>query len=178
VLAESVTQIHVKHIRLPSKRDELFYTMKVAARGSIRRAPNALSWVEALHKMSRHADPGDVIRGWNSQSGSSDQIKGNKAQAVKNVLEMDPQIRGVLLSTVSEMGWEGWQAPACQVSGLIVGGWVGHCCCVCCFCCEAHRTPRTTSAARSSYQVLFTRPPAPRGQARGLPAELSPWSPA
>ena len=87
----------------PSRRDKLFYNFTLASRGSIRRAPHVLAWVEALTKLKE--DPSVIVRKWNAMASTTQQLRGNKAMAVKTVIERMPSsVLSLLLQHVGSCG--------------------------------------------------------------------------
>ena len=109
-------------------RDQIFHRNKIEARGSIRKAPNVISWALSLDKL-RHAgdkDAGAIIRAWNTGASKQQQLVGGKAQALKNVLEHMPSdvFTNVLLPAVSELSWEKcpWSDDAFSNKRIFPGG--------------------------------------------------------
>ena len=86
------------------------------ARGSIRKAPNVISWTSSFDKLraAGDKDAATIIRAWNSESSKSHQIVGPKAQALKNVLGLMPAniFTTIVIAAVSELGWE--TCPRCD----------------------------------------------------------------
>ena len=88
----STSRIYAKLVVWTNLRDQIFHRNKIDARGSIRKAPNVISWTISLDKL-RHAgdkDAGAIIKSWNTESSNHHQIVGAKAQALKNVLGLMP----------------------------------------------------------------------------------------
>ncbi len=52
VLWESCRKIHVYAMKFASYQDQLFHTLKVSVRGSIRKPPNAATWAPLLISLS------------------------------------------------------------------------------------------------------------------------------
>eukprot|EP00959_Pyramimonas_sp_CCMP1952_P455240 9471258-Pyramimonas_sp.AAC.2 len=53
------------------------------------------------------SDSGGVIRTWNAQASRSSQIAGEKAQSIKNIMElMPPAAYHAIMDLVSKIGWE------------------------------------------------------------------------
>ena len=80
------------------------------SRGSIRKAPNVITWALSLDKLRQvgDKDAGAIIKEWNNRASRQQQLVGGKAQALKNVLDMMPQevFTEIVVRAVSEMGWE------------------------------------------------------------------------
>ena len=97
-------------------RSQIFHRNKIDARGSIRKAPNVISWTTSLDKLREAGDKdaATIIRAWNRESSRSHQIVEAKAQALKNVLGKMPAkiITTIVLLAVSELGWE--KCPWCD----------------------------------------------------------------
>ena len=106
----STRRIYAKLVVWNNLRDQIFHRNKIDARGSIRKAPNVITWALSLHKLrlAGDNDAGAIIREWNNTASRQQQLGGGKAQALKNVLDMMPQevFTEVVVRAVSEMGWE------------------------------------------------------------------------
>ena len=63
------------------------------ARGSIRKAPNVITWALPLDKLRQSGDKyaGAIIKKWDNRASRQQQLMGGKAQAPKYVLDMMPQ---------------------------------------------------------------------------------------
>ncbi|CAK8990693.1 Uncharacterized protein SCF082_LOCUS2343 [Durusdinium trenchii] len=110
VLRESLQSIKCKHIRLSSRTDELFFNMKKSQRGSIRKAPSAISWVVSLRNTfagNKSLDPAGIIKQWNGICARSDRLVGAKAMSVTNLFQLPEKCLDIILDTVSIYGWEG-----------------------------------------------------------------------
>jgi hypothetical protein len=107
-LHKSMCNINVMHIYYKTKRDQLFASFAIGERGSIRQAPNSITWAFSLKGLGRHGDKdaGVVIKCWNASQPRSSQITGAKAQAVKNILELDDEAAASLLKSVARFGWQ------------------------------------------------------------------------
>ena len=106
----SARRIYAQLVVWVNMREQVFHRNKIDARGSIRKAPNVISWTISLDKL-RHAgdkDAGAIIRAWNNEASGQQQLVGGKAQALKNVLGLMPVdvFTNVLLPAVSELSWE------------------------------------------------------------------------
>ena len=106
----STRRIYAKPTVWNNLRDQIFHRNKIEARGSIRKAPNVITWALSLDKL-RHAgdkDAGVIIKAWNNKASRQQQLGGGKAQALKNVLDLMPQdvFTEIVVRAVSEMGWE------------------------------------------------------------------------
>lgn len=89
--------------------DEVFYNFKESIRGSIRKPPNAMTWVHSLMALVKcgENDPAGVIRTWNFQASRNSQITGEKAQSIKNIMELMPQdAYNSITDLVAKIGWE------------------------------------------------------------------------
>ena len=106
----SVRRIYAQLVVWDNLRTQIFHRNKIDARGSIRKAPNVISWTVPLDKL-RHAgdkDAGAIIKSWNTESSKHHQIVGAKAQPLKNVLGLMPAdiFTTYVLPAVSALGWE------------------------------------------------------------------------
>ena len=106
----SVRRINAKLVVWNTLRDQIFHRNKMNARGSIRKAPNVITWAISLNKLSQvgDKDAGVIIKAWNQMASGQQKLVGGKAQALKTVLDMMPQevFTQIVVPTVSEMGWE------------------------------------------------------------------------
>ena len=102
--------IHAQLVGRGNLREQIFHRNKIDARGSIRKAPNVISWTTSLDRLRQAGDKdaGAIIKAWNNESSKHQQIAGAKAQALKNVLGLMPAnvFTTYLLPAVSELGWE------------------------------------------------------------------------
>ena len=102
-------RIHVKFLTFTTLRAQVFHRNKVGARGSIRKAPDVITWTIDLAKLraAGDKDAGIIIKAWNMESSRQQQLLGSKAQTLKNVLDLMPQqiLDGVVIPAVHEMGW-------------------------------------------------------------------------
>ena len=90
-------------------KEEVFYNFKESIRGSIRKPPNAMTWVHSLMALVKcgESDTGGVIRTWNAQATRSSQIVGEKSQSIKNVMELMPAAAyKSIMDLVAKIGWE------------------------------------------------------------------------
>ena len=106
----STSRIYAKLVVWTNLRDQIFHRNKIDARGSIRKAPNVISWTTSLDKLRQAGDKdaGAIIKAWNTESSKHHQIVGAKAQALKKVFGHMPAniFTTIVLPDVSELGWE------------------------------------------------------------------------
>ena len=106
----SARRIYAQLVVWVNLREQIFHRNKIDARGSIRKAPNVITWALSLDKLrlAGDKDAGAIIKEWNNRASRQQQLVGGKAQALKNVLDMMPQevFTEVVVRAVSEMGWE------------------------------------------------------------------------
>ena len=84
---DTLSCIDVQPLNFTSKRDELFYNFKISHRGSIRRAPNAITWccgLEITWEKHGEVDPGNVVALWNKSAAKGNALWAGKAQSVNN----------------------------------------------------------------------------------------------
>ena len=83
---------------------------KVCERGSIRKAPDVITWTIDLAKLraAGDKDAGTIIKAWNMEASRQQQLLGAKAQTLNNVLNLMPQeiLDRVVIPAVRELGWE------------------------------------------------------------------------
>ena len=107
-LWHSTRRIHVKFLAFTTLRAQVFHRNKVGARGSIRKAPDAITWTIdlAMLRAAGDKDAGTIIKAWNMEASKQQQLLGSKAQSLKNVLDLMPQevLDEVVIPTVREMG--------------------------------------------------------------------------
>ena len=106
----STRRIYAKLVVWNNLRDQIFHRNKIDARGSIRKAPNAISWTSSLDRLRQAGDKdaGVIMRAWNNEASKQQQLVGGKAQALKNVLDLMSAdvFTNVVLPAVSELSWE------------------------------------------------------------------------
>ncbi|CAE7210700.1 unnamed protein product [Symbiodinium necroappetens] len=80
--------------------------MKVLSRGSIREAPNPITWLNGLISLQSSGgwDTSDVIRAWNDGAAARDRLTGQRFMTVRNVLEMEGSVRENIVSMVNKLG--------------------------------------------------------------------------
>ena len=79
------------------------WNLNTAAAGSIRKAPNAISFVYA----SITVGDKDFVKTWNTKCAASDRLAGRKAQCVRTLLDLKPAHLKQLNDVVSRFGWDG-----------------------------------------------------------------------
>ena len=95
-------------VAVPSKREELLANFRVSARGSLRKAPNVMQWVQSLMalKSCGETDSAGVIRKYNHENPKSAQLLGSKATAVKNLIEFFPsEALEMIIQHVQQLSW-------------------------------------------------------------------------
>ena len=92
-----------------------FYNMKVLSRGKIREAPSPITWVAGLLSLQQEGgwDHGVVIQQWNEQASKSERLTGGRFMTVKNVLELEPSVRSVLIEAINTHGWWSYMVESC-----------------------------------------------------------------
>ena len=106
----STRRIYAKLVVWNNLRDQIFHRNKIDARGSIRKAPNVITWALCLDKLRQvgDKDAGVIIKAWNQMASGQQKLVGGKAQALKNVLNLMSAdvFTNVVLPAVSELSWE------------------------------------------------------------------------
>ena len=89
--------------------------MKVLSRGKIREAPSPITWVAGLLSLQQEGgwDHGVVIQQWNEQASKSERLTGGRFMTVKNVLELEPSVRSVLIEAINTHGWQSYMVESC-----------------------------------------------------------------
>ena len=104
----SVRRIYAQLVVWDNLRSQIFHRNKIDARGSIRKAPNDISWTIFLDKLRQvgDKDAGAIIKAWNNEASRQHQIQGGKAQALTNVIGLMPSniFTNYVLPAVSELG--------------------------------------------------------------------------
>jgi hypothetical protein len=92
-LYDSVLRIWVHHAEQASKVDEAIQTMKLSARGSIRKAVNVIQLAIMIQNLFAFGltDFGLFIRKWNQSSARNFQILGKRALSLKLLFEYTPK---------------------------------------------------------------------------------------
>ena len=91
-----------------NKKAEAMMNFKLSVRGSIRQAPNCMTWIIMLMNLKGYGitDASAVIKEWNDENPRSSALIGGKAQAVKLLLDKAPrEAIDFLSSHVSFHGW-------------------------------------------------------------------------
>ena len=106
----SLLAVYTQKIKYASAREEVFANFRLSHRGSIRKPPNAITWVYCLEQLQEdhgERDASAVLKIWNVTSPKQSQIVGGKAQAVKNVMMlMSKEAKKLITSHVAQHGWE------------------------------------------------------------------------
>ena len=151
-LWNSVRRINTKLVVWHTLRDQIFHRNKMNARGSIRKAPNVITWAISLNKLSQvgDKDAGVIIKAWNQTASDQQKLKGGKAQALKTVLDCMPQeiFTKIVVPAVSEMGWENspWSDDAFGNKRMYRGA------------SSANRSSSSAWRARLKVCLLYTSP--------------------
>lgn len=107
-LTKTIQEIHCVRVHCRSAREEVFGNFAMSARGSIRKAPNVMTWyysLESLRTKHNEQDAGLVVREWNKVASLQNQLRGAKAQCVKNLLELPKKASELLLTSTLKHGW-------------------------------------------------------------------------
>ena len=75
-LYASTRRIYAKLVVWNNLRDQIFHWNKIDARGSIRKAPNVITWALPLDKLRQvgNKDAGAIIKEWNNKASRKQQI--------------------------------------------------------------------------------------------------------
>ena len=95
-----------------NKKAEAMMNFKLSVRGSIRQAPNCMTWIIMLMNLKGYGitDASAVIKEWNDENPRSSALIGGKAQAVKLLLGKAP--RGAIDFLSSHVSFHGWSRCA------------------------------------------------------------------
>ena len=95
------------HVAFNNDVDRLFYNYSTSSGGSIRKAPNAVSFVFGLRATSYVcSDAQSTLAKWNAKAPKPDRIIGSKAATVKNVMNLEKDDIDALQDLISEFGWD------------------------------------------------------------------------
>ena len=85
-LWNSVRRINTKLVVWHNLRDQIFHRNKMNARGSIRKAPNVITWAISLNKLSQAGDKdaGVIIKAWNLMASDQQKLKGGQCSGAQN----------------------------------------------------------------------------------------------
>ena len=121
-IAETASVIFAHYIEVGAGRDELVANFKRSVRGSIRQAPNVITWLLTLNNLKKDGDQGPeaISRHWNTKVNKANQLLGKKAYAVKLMTEKLPKQPLDLL--VGFVGHEGWENQPFHDDGLASNG--------------------------------------------------------
>ena len=106
----SMRGLKARNVEFTSLKEQTFDNFRLSARGAVRRQANVVSWVVFL---SRQRDCGDtdagaIIRSWNSGCTQKEKLMGNKAQTVKNIIDLGPpKTQELLIQHISKYDWDG-----------------------------------------------------------------------
>lgn len=110
VLANSIKSIHVVMLEHQSKHDELLYNFRASNRGALCRPPSILTWVQSVKQLRDQGlsiDLQSIVKKFNVGTPKQRQLVGQKAIAVRNLLEaMPPKALEVIETHVQKMGWD------------------------------------------------------------------------
>ena len=92
-LWHSTRRIHVKFLAFTTLRAQVFHRNKVGARGSIRKAPDVITWTIdlAMMRAAGDKDAGTIIKAWHMDASKQQQLLGSKAHTLKNTFDRIPQ---------------------------------------------------------------------------------------
>ena len=84
-LWNSVRRINTKLVVWHTLRDQIFHRNKMNARGSIRKAPNVITWAISLNKLSQvgDKDAGVIIKAWNQMASGQQKLVGARLRRSK-----------------------------------------------------------------------------------------------
>ena len=84
----SVQRINAQLVVWVNMREQVFHRNKIDARGSIRKAPNVISWTTSLDRLRQAGDKdaGAIIKAWNNESSKHQQIVGPRLRRSKMCL--------------------------------------------------------------------------------------------
>ena len=109
VLWHSLQNIHASDMRFQTLRDQTFHNFNIGCAGSIRKAPNVMTWASTIRSLCAQgdSDSGSILRSWNKQSARQFQVTGNRAQAIKNMIDViGNDTRELLIAHVAKWGWD------------------------------------------------------------------------
>ena len=106
-LAESVQRIRAVSLQYDSPREKLFAAFLISGRGSLREAPNVSQSTSCLKRLSKHGDndPAAVLSKWNKTRSIQTRVVGQRAGAVRMLLEVKEELYKEISETISEFGW-------------------------------------------------------------------------
>ena len=90
-LWNSVRRINTKLVVWHTLRDQIFHRNKMNARGSIRKAPNVITWAISLNKLSQvgDKDAGVIIKAWNLMASGQQKLVGGHGAGAQNCAGYD-----------------------------------------------------------------------------------------
>ena len=122
-----MTSIHVHHVQAQSKVQEVLHNFTTSTRGELRQRPTIMIWVGALQSLRQlgESDAQSVIKRFNSDVPKDSQLLGQKATAVKNLLDVFPE--KALAMVREHVQAHGWANCAFHDEGLstkkLLPGW-------------------------------------------------------
>ena len=126
-LATSIKYIHCHITEGHSKVQEVLHNFKVSVRGELRKGPSIMTWVQTLQTLRGfgETDVPSIIRRFNSDVPKEHQLLGQKAQSVKNLLDIFPACALELVREhVQQCGWSSCCfSDDCLSSKKVLPGW-------------------------------------------------------
>ena len=91
-IKETCSTVYVYHVQHLTLQDEVFHNFRLSLKGSIRKPPNFLTWIQVLTKLKScgYEDSAAVIARFNLTVAKSMQLAGQKATAVGNLMNLMP----------------------------------------------------------------------------------------
>ncbi|CAK9007782.1 unnamed protein product [Durusdinium trenchii] len=109
-LAQSLRSVHCHVVQGTSKVAEVIHNFVTSIRGELRKGPTIMVWVQTLQTLRAHGedDSQAVIKRFNATVPKENQLLGQKAAAVKNLLDVFPdQALALIREHVQQLGWAG-----------------------------------------------------------------------
>lgn len=95
-------------LKAGTAQDQMFLNFGISHRSAIRRAPSVVTWVQVLQKL-KVAGSGtwtQVVKEWNSKAAKTNQLTGQKAVAVKLLMDSTPsEVFAKISEHTSKWGW-------------------------------------------------------------------------
>ena len=109
-LVRTADLMHAYILEQPSAKEASFINLEMTYRSSIRKVPNVVHWYRLLKRLQGkgYAHYGSIVGEWNTQASDASKLKGQKAVAVKVMMEdMPAMVVEEVEKHTAEFSWDG-----------------------------------------------------------------------
>ena len=107
-LAQTACMIHVQVVHVVDMVALAFENAKLSIRGSIRKAPNVITWMGMLRKLTQSGahNAQALIKQWNDQASKDHKLTGAKMTSLVQLLSLSEVCMDALEQFIGMFGWE------------------------------------------------------------------------